>query len=33
MKLQILHYLNNCGPPPPISFNPDPTIGNKPDTN
>ena len=31
MKLQLLQYINNCEPLPPISFNTDTTIGNKSD--
>ena len=30
MKLQLLHYLKNHGTLPPINFNPNPSIENKP---
>ena len=29
MQLQNLQFLKNCRPPPPIYFNPDPTIKKK----
>ena len=29
--LQMTQYLNNSGPLPPISLNPNPTIGKKPE--
>ena len=30
MKLQVTHYLNTPGPPPPIAYKPDPMIGKTP---
>ena len=31
MEIYIIHYIKNCGPPPPIYVNPNPGIGKKPD--